>query len=321
MTKKFIKGNWIVLTTITALFLINCSPFDQDPNQITNVNTTDILEADAEATGYVLPDVPVQGVDTFSIETNAGTINTQALNITTDKYSSEYAQSQLRKVTISPKQTVASGVSAMETSGNTSSGVVVYTAQINSTINGTVTVQVWRNGEYSPEINASSYLSGDIVLSPGGNYILLVVLIDGVEYGRSNMLYVNSSVTASLYRFELSWDNSGDMDLHVDDGTGNHVYYGYSYLSNTDYEIELDVDNVYGYGPENIRVYRAPIGSELSVYVLPYSISNNINATVKVYKDEILQNEYPLVFNATSSCGCSLVGDTAAQLVGTFAVN
>jgi len=54
----------------------------------------------------------------------------------------------------------------------------------------------------------------------------------------------------------LRWDTLGDVDLHLWTPTGEHCYFGNMRVTHG----ELDVDNVDGYGPENITLENAPPG-------------------------------------------------------------
>ncbi|GHU25723.1 hypothetical protein FACS1894172_17730 [Spirochaetia bacterium] len=71
----------------------------------------------------------------------------------------------------------------------------------------------------------------------------------------------------------LSWDNLADVDLHVVDPSGEQISY---YHKNSQSGGELDFDNMYGYGPENIYwpTGGAPNGT-YDVYVNFYGIGTS----------------------------------------------
>lgn len=63
----------------------------------------------------------------------------------------------------------------------------------------------------------------------------------------------------------LTWDNIADLDLHVIDPNGEEIYWNHKYSNSKGV---LDVDDINGYGPENIYwpKYEAPSG-DYYVYV------------------------------------------------------
>ena len=66
----------------------------------------------------------------------------------------------------------------------------------------------------------------------------------------------------------LTWDNGADLDLHVVDPNGEEIWWGHKYSASNG---KLDVDDINGYGPENIfwPKLEAPNGT-YKVYVHHY---------------------------------------------------
>lgn len=92
---------------------------------------------------------------------------------------------------------------------------------------------------------------------------------------------------ASKYGFgdvkvTLKWDCSGDVDLHVKDPDGHHIYYGDENPAAC--EGSLDKDNQSGYGPENIffEKGKAPQGI-YKVKINNYSKKELVGFTLFIY--------------------------------------
>ncbi len=109
--------------------------------------------------------------------------------------------------------------------------------------------------------------------------------------GFNNPLSCEFNVTAGGrgIRVELTWDGSGDLDLHMHNQTNTAWYNNggandchYARLS-TSWGAVLDVDNVTANGPENIRVNTPTIGADYTVAVHHYANGAGRRATVKIY--------------------------------------
>ncbi|MGZ0016902.1 YfaP family protein [Yeosuana sp. AK3] len=97
----------------------------------------------------------------------------------------------------------------------------------------------------------------------------------------------------------LTWDNGADIDLHVIDTNGEEIYYAHPYSNSGGI---LDVDDIDGYGPENIfwPANQAPNGN-YQVFVHDYADNGNgttnytvlINAfgKTKKYTGSVVYNE------------------------------
>jgi hypothetical protein len=117
----------------------------------------------------------------------------------------------------------------------------------------------------------------------------------------------------------LTWDLAGDMDLHVITPTGKHIYYGLlGPTASTDFG-ELDVDDQFGTGPENVfwaSQYTPPTGNYL-VCASPYNINGTTNYTVTIKRP----GQPDLVFTGTRTAdNISSVCDTLSpNFVTSFA--
>jgi hypothetical protein len=89
-------------------------------------------------------------------------------------------------------------------------------------------------------------------------------------------------------RFELTWDGTGDLDIHLHNSVNSAWYNStvndchYSRMS-TAWGAVLDVDNVTRNGPENIRLDTPTIGETYTVAVHHYANGAGRRATIKVY--------------------------------------
>lgn len=206
------------------------------------------------------------------------------------------------------------------------SGVVSYVFSLNPTEIGTstFTVQLSINGQ-SSEVNFSA-LSGvqttnRMVLNAGRNYAWITVSSGGSVITRSEVYRIDSTVATAPLRTELSWNGTGDIDLIVDDGNGGRkVYWLEKTNTSTGFNIALDVDNTVAYGPENIRVFTSPSGSNYRFFANYYSGSNSLTATAKVYTGTTLINTKTLLFTSSDS-STSNSFDSKSKLIGNYTVN
>ena len=164
---------------------------------------------------------------------------------------------------------------------------VVGTASFNGSLNYFNGTEIARalNGSFSLipfSYQGSGYgtFSDLIILTTGGN---------GIRFYAANELGFTISqqfVVAwqppgdILFRATLTWDGSGDMDLHVQDPNNEHCYYSNKTIG-TGF---LDVDNTTAYGPENFTciVYEGnqPVPGTYHVWVHYYSGSEPRNCTI-----------------------------------------
>ncbi len=274
----------LVFLIIFGLMVIVATGGGGDGGDEDTTTTTIPITDYASEAGNDLSIVPVQGVQSFTLADTSGT-------------------------------TVASNSS---TSGSTSSGVLSISATLSSIYTD---VRTFVNGIESQVSSTSTSISSDVVLSSGTNYICVLIYQSGSRYGRSEVVRISSEVTTAFVRFQLKWSGSGDVDLHVDDGSGgSHCYWIDDEVTSGGWNMELDVDNTSGYGPENIRIYTAPSGSTIRCFVNYFSGSISQNATVYVYQNGVLSDTFTNTFSSTDANYSSSYDDNSWHVV-TYTVN
>lgn len=158
------------------------------------------------------------------------------------------------------------------------------------------------NDQYRPVnvslSDGSTTINETVTLNPGNNEIQLFA-INSMGYSESEIKTVNCGVTpvdgAENFLFTLTWDNSGDIDLHTwyfaSAPTSStpavwHNYFGSKSQPNTDELQNLDVDNTSALGPEHFTLLGAPDG----YYVIAINDYNrhdvDTNAFVSVQTNE-----------------------------------
>ena len=274
---------FLVIFGLMAIVATGGGGGDGDDDTTATTTTIPITDYASEA-GNDLSIVPVQGVTSLTLTDTSGT-------------------------------TVASNSS---TSGSTSSGVLSISATLSSIYTD---VRTFVNGLEYPVSSTSTSISSDVVLSSGTNYICVLIYQSGSRYGRSEVVRVSSEVTTAFLRFQLKWSGSGDVDLHVDDGSGgSHCYWIVDEVTSGGWNMELDVDNMSGYGPENIRIYEAPSGSTIRCFVNYWSGSISQNATVYVYQNGVLYDTFTKTFSSTDANYSSTYDENSWHVVS-YTVN
>ena len=206
-------------------------------------------------------------------------------------------------------------VSNSSTSGNTASGVLTFNVSLSTT---PTRITEWINGVETTLALAGNYASGSAVLNSGDNYVACLIYSGSSANARSIVTRVTSSVATSLLRFELTWAGLGDVDLHADDGSGgHHVYWANKTVNTGGWNVYLDVDNTYGYGPENIRVLAVPSGATIRVFVDYYRGSAPQACTVSVFQGSTLTGTYTHTFSLPGTALSTYASGTS-WLVGTF---
>ena len=96
--------------------------------------------------------------------------------------------------------------------------------------------------------------------------------------GAAQRCVTGTCVGDGLFRFTLTWDQPGDVDLHVVLPTGPTI----NYLTRSGGGGMLDRDDRSGRGPENVFWNSTPPLGEYLVCVIPFSISRPTNYVLDV---------------------------------------
>ncbi len=138
------------------------------------------------------------------------------------------------------------------------------------------------------DIGSNGSFSKQVVLKAGWNNI---VLDFGVKKVTQRVYLDREPVDL---RATLTWNTSGsDIDLSVEDPSGITC----NYKSKNTGNMNLDVDNTRGYGPENILVKKVKKG-RYDIRVNNFSGGSGTEATVYVYVNEILKDIHKVRFTS-----------------------
>ncbi|HPQ54516.1 MAG TPA: hypothetical protein PK253_14800 [Spirochaetota bacterium] len=209
--------------------------------------------------------------------------------------------------------------------GTTGEGILDANIVLPKTVSGkNVDVFIWNNGSESlvkRRARGGARVLSKVVLASGYNYICTYMKSRGKYVGRSPMVRVKSTVMSSIARFELSWDGPGDIDMHLDcESKGLHVYYGDRTTNANGNHINLDVDNMSGFGPENIRVFSLGEETTFRCFVNYYSGGEKLNVTVRQFdRTNKLVQTYNKVFTPGMIRGTSDF-NSASWVVGDFKI-
>lgn len=194
-----------------------------------------------------------------------------------------------------------------------------------SSVNIASNVQCIRNAPPCESLKFTAYpLVDNSQINTSQSYpstiqILTVPAINGpiVSYGNISSVPSNwtkpSSVNFSAtpvgtgdIQVTLTWDNDADVDLYVIEPDGNKIYYSQKRSSSGGY---LDVDDMDGFGPENIFYENIPPAGTYEIKVDHYSGGFPSNYTIN-----LSQNSESQTFTGT------LTQDTSTDVVAHFTV-
>jgi hypothetical protein len=160
---------------------------------------------------------------------------------------------------------------------------------------------------------------------PFGNYIVRVRGRNALGVGQfSNQIIVVVGVilgTGDL-QVTLTWNTPTDIDLHVIEPNGTHVFYA----SRNGITARLDVDDTNGFGPENIFVGAANAApGTYQIYIVHFSGSVPTTSTIAVNLRPGTPTAQTLLFSRSTSVGSPSTGFNVAsvniqtgQIVETF---
>jgi hypothetical protein len=119
-------------------------------------------------------------------------------------------------------------------------------------------------------------VTSTVATAPSGVFFVRVVATNAWGEGPpSNEVVIVSTPTLGTGEFSatLSWDSISDIDLHVIEPSGYHVYYRDTRRRGP--TTLLDADNTIAYGPENIFTDRPAATGTYEVFVVPYAGAPN----------------------------------------------
>jgi outer membrane protein assembly factor BamB len=169
--------------------------------------------------------------------------------------------------------------------------------EVQTTATGAYTFAALSGGNYTAEVVKSGYITG---------YFTVVCL--GGQTRNNQDGVISPTLTAGQTRVVLTWGATpSDLDSHmtVPDSQGGRLHLYYVTRQSTDLSVELDVDQLDGYGPETFTLHRMDAGQ-----VYRYAINDFTNkwsnssramsqsgATVRIYQSQGLIQTFNIPTN------------------------
>jgi hypothetical protein len=159
-------------------------------------------------------------------------------------------------------------------------------------------------------------VTSTVATAPSGVFFVRVVATNAWGEGPpSNEVVIVPTPTLGTGEFSatLSWDSVSDIDLHVIEPTGYHVYYRETRRRGP--TTLLDADNTIAYGPENIFTDRPAATGTYEVFVVPYAGAANrwpTTARVTIRTNVGTPAEDYRVFTRTFTGPSTVVGQNVA---------
>jgi hypothetical protein len=159
-------------------------------------------------------------------------------------------------------------------------------------------------------------VTSTVATAPAGVFFVRVLASNAWGFGPpSNEVVIvpGPSLGTGEFTATLSWDTVTDIDLHVIEPSGFHIFYrdgnrrGPTAL--------LDADNTISYGPENIFTDRPAAAGAYEVFVVPYAGTNfPVTARVTVRTNVGSPAEQYRVFTRTFTGPDRLTGQNVARV-------
>lgn len=153
---------------------------------------------------------------------------------------------------------------------------------------------------------------------PAGNFIVRIRARNafGVsDFSTSVIVVVGVVLGQGDMQVTLTWNSTADIDLHVIEPNGTHVYY----VSRNGVTARLDVDDTNGYGPENIFVSAgSALPGTYQIYLVHYGNSVPTTSTVAVTLGAGTPNARTAFFTRQTNTGSPSTGFNVADVnIGT----
>jgi hypothetical protein len=149
---------------------------------------------------------------------------------------------------------------------------------------------------------------------PNGNFIVRIRAKNGFgvsEFSASRLVIVGVVLGAGDMQATLSWNSNADIDLHVIEPNGTHVYFA----SRTGVTARLDRDDTDGFGPENIFVGQGGAASGVyQIFIVHFSRTVNTTSTISIRLNAGTPNERVAFFTRSTSSGSPGTGFNVANV-------
>jgi uncharacterized protein YfaP (DUF2135 family) len=135
---------------------------------------------------------------------------------------------------------------------------------------------------------------------PNGNFVASIRALGvGTASALSDaiLVVVGVALGEGALQVTLTWDSRADVDLHVVEPNGTHVFYG----NRQGTTATLDRDDTDGFGPENIHVPGRPLDGNYRIYIVHFGNSVPTFCRIQVTVNAGTDNERSMVFNRQSS--------------------
>ncbi len=156
------------------------------------------------------------------------------------------------------------------------------------------------------ELNADVASTVNFQVDVAGTYWAELQVINDAGVASAPTKQVIEAIPEDLIHIELVWDtNNTDLDLHVLDGPTSQFYLipgdccycnpnpNWGELTNAGDDCSLDLDDRYGFGPENINIDDPQDGEYYTqVYFFKDNGGGATNATVRFYVDGVMERSF-----------------------------
>lgn len=176
-----------------------------------------------------------------------------------------------------------------------------------------------RDGKYDIELPLGNYT----ILCEKNGYVtnhFNIAVADGTSNNANAVMTPNDgteNIPAGQIRIVLTWGELPyDLDSHLIYQDGQEKQYHIYFNDRTAYDYnsgeilsDLDIDDIWSYGPETVTIYKMETSGLYSYYVRDYSYGYNINdpylatsgAKVQVFTDDVLIASYNVPSDATGN--------------------
>lgn len=149
---------------------------------------------------------------------------------------------------------------------------------------------------------------------PAGNFLVRIRArnpIGASNWSAQRVVVVGAVLGDGDLQVTLTWNTTVDMDLHVIEPDGTHVFYG----RRNGITARLDVDDTNGFGPENIFVNRGTATPGVyQIYVVQYGGSVPTTGTIAVRLNGGTPNEQFALFTRNTPIGNPRQGYNVANV-------